>query len=172
MRRTLIWAAASGLAAVVISPIARGCGDRTLALLYGVRFGQAFKAPRPASILIYSAGSSGTALARDTELQKALQDAGHKIQSVPDLTSLQQSLKSGKYDVVLADFSGAAGITQEAQKAPSHPTVVPVMLKPDKAARDLAAKQHTPLLKVPAKVAEYFAAIDEIMKRRGSPARS
>ena len=172
MRRTLIWVGALGLAALWISPVARGCGDRTLALLHGVRFGQAFKAPRPASILIYSGGGSGSALVRDAELQKALQDAGHKLQSVSDLTSLQQTLKSGKYDVVLADFSDAADITQEAQKAPSHPTVVPVMVKPDKAARDLAAKQHMPLLKVPAKVAEYFAAIDEIMKRRGSPARS
>src|SRR5690242_17960367 len=71
MRKTMIWAGLVGLLALAASPIARGCGDRTLALLYGVRFGQAFKAPRPASIIIYTAGSSGTALGRDTELQKA-----------------------------------------------------------------------------------------------------
>ena len=46
------------------------------------------------------------------------------------------------------------------------------MMKPDKAARDLAAREHRLLLKVPAKASEYFAAIDEVMKRRGAPARS
>src|SRR5436309_2333513 len=137
MRKILLYGGLLAVPGFVLSPLARGCGDRTLALLYSVRFGQAFKAPRPASILIYTGGSSGAALGRDTELQKALQDAGHKLQAVSDATSLLQVLKSGKYDVVLADASSAEGIAQEAQKAPSRPTVLPVMMKPDKSARDV-----------------------------------
>ena len=118
MRKSLACAALLGVLAFLASPAAKGCGDRTLALLNGVRFGQAFKAPRPASILIYSAGTSGAALAKDVELQKALQEAGHKLQAVFDLGSLQQALKSGKYDLVLADATGVAALAQAAQAAP------------------------------------------------------
>lgn len=172
MRKTLISAALLSVAAFLSSPMARGCGDRTLAILNGVRYGQAFKAPRPASILIYTAGTSGAALAKDAKLQEALQEAGHKLQAVSDRGALQQMLTSGKYDVLLADLSGAAALAPDVQAAPSHPTVVPVASNPDKAARNLAAQQHAPLLKVPGKAAEFFATIDEVMKRRGSRARS
>ena len=159
-------------AALLPNTVARACGDRTLALLTGPRFGQAFKAAHPASIIIYTTGPSGAALAKDSALQKALQDAGHKLQSMSDSNSLEQALKSGKYDVVLADASAAQSLAQHAQSAPSHPVVVPVAVNPDRAMRDQAARQHTVLLKVPGKASEFFATIDQIMKQRGSQARS
>ncbi len=157
---------------VLTSPVARACGDKLLALGVGVRFQRAFKAERPASILIFPGGSGGGALAKDTELQEALKQAGHTLQAVADAGSLQQALRSGKYDVVLADLSDAAGVAPLTQAAPSRPTLVPVMYKPDKSARDAATKQYRRVLKAPGKAAEYLIAIEEVMRQRATLARS
>ena len=172
MRRVLVGASLLSGIVFLASPVARGCGDKLLVLGRGVRFQRAFKAERPASILILTGGSSGGALAKDTELQEALKQAGHRLQAVADPGALHQVLRSGKYDVVLADLSDAAGLVQEAQTAPSRPTVVPVMYKPDKSARDAAAKQYSRVLKVPGRAGEYLAAIDEVMKQRAGSART
>ena len=167
MRRVVVGASLLSGILLLASPAARACGDKLLSLGRGVRFQQAFKAERPASILILPGSSSGGALAKDTGLQEALKQAGHKLQAVADAGSLRQALKSGKYDVVLADLSDVAGLGQEVQSAPSRPTLVPVMYKPDKSARDAAAKQYSRVLRVPGKAGEYLAAIDEVMKQRG-----
>ncbi len=172
MRRVVVGASLLAGILFLARPVARGCGDKLLALGRGVRFQQAFKAERPASILILGGGSSGPAWAQDTELREALKQAGHKLQEVADSSSLQQALRSGKYDLVLADLSDAAGLAQAAQSAPSRPTLVPVMYKPDKSARDAAAKKYSRVLKAPGKAGEYLAAIDAVMKQRASLART
>jgi len=172
MRTVLVGASLLSGILFLASPVARACGDKLVSLGRGVRFQRAFKAEHPASILILGAGSSARALAKDSELQEALKQAGHKLQEVADSGSLQQALRSGKYDVVLADLSDAAGLAQAAQSAPSRPTLVPVMYKPDKSAWQAAAKQYSRVLKVPGKAGEYLVAIDEVMKQRSSPART
>jgi hypothetical protein len=153
-------------------PSAQGCGDKLLALGRGVRFQRAFAAAHPAFVLVYAAPGSRAALTKDAELQAALKSAGHKLQALDDPRSLPGLLTSGRYDVVLVDMAEVSAFTQAAQSAPSHPSVVPVMYKPDKAALAAAARQYPVVLRAPAKPVEFLAAIDEIMRRRTAAPRT
>jgi hypothetical protein len=166
MNRVLLSAVLSVIVLVQSGPTAQGCGDKLLALGRGVRFQRAFAAAHPASLLIYNTPASRAALTKDRELQSALKSAGHKLVAIEDSRMLQQVLASGKYDVVLADLPEVAGLTQALQSAPSHPVIVPVIYKPDKAALAAAGRQYSMVLKAPAKPVEFLAVIDELMKRR------
>jgi ABC-type amino acid transport substrate-binding protein len=98
---------------------------------------------------------------------------GHKLQTVEDLSQLDRVLKSGKVDVVLADFAALTGILQELQSAPSRPVIVPVLFKASKDQFAAAQREYKFALKASADEIQYLTAIDEAMKRRlKTPARS
>jgi hypothetical protein len=172
MKRTFLGALLAAGLLMQSGPPAQACGDKLLALGRGVRFQRAFAAAHPAAVLIYTAAGSRSALTRDKELQAALRSAGHKLVSVEDSKSLPQLLGSEKYDVVFADLTEAAGVTQTATSSTSHPSVVPVMYKPEKAALAAAAKQYSFVVKAPARPVDFLAVIDEVMKRRTAARRS
>jgi ABC-type amino acid transport substrate-binding protein len=75
-------------------------------------------------------------------------------------------LKSGKVDVVLADFADIAGITRQLQSAPSKPVLLPILVKPSKAELSAVQKEYKFALKASADEIQYLTAIDEAMKSR------
>src|SRR5689334_918644 len=90
--------------------VALACGDKLLLIGRGVRFQRAY-APHPANVVIYSNGTQSGATLRSAKLRTTLKQAGHKLQTAADSSQLDEALKSGKVDVVLADFADLASIT-------------------------------------------------------------
>src|SRR5436309_8818826 len=106
--------------------MAQACGDKLLALGRGVRFQRAYKAAHPATILIYTGQNSKGGSLAAPGLQASLTHAGHRLQVAANVAQAQDLLKSGRFDLVLADFPGAATLAEEARSTPSKPTVLPV----------------------------------------------
>jgi ABC-type amino acid transport substrate-binding protein len=139
------------------------CGDK-LMLVMGVRLSQ-LKPAHPASILAYQLQNSASSPAlRQVELQPGLTKAGHKFQVVEDASQLADALKTGKFDLVMADVSVADELTHLAQSAPSHPAILPVAFNRTKAEQSAAQKKYHCLLRVPGDTDHYLAAIDQAME--------
>jgi len=139
------------------------CGDK-LMLITGVRL-SGLKPARSASILAYSKENSASSTAiRQIQLQPALTKAGHRFQVVEDAARLADALKTGKYDLVIADVAVAGELSQLVQSAPSHPAILPVAFNRTKAEQSAAQKKYHCLLKAPSDPEHYLAAIDQAME--------
>jgi hypothetical protein len=141
------------------------CGDKLLSITRGIRFQHAYGA-RPANVVIFSDSNQRGPTFASAKLQTRLKQAGHTLQTAAGLLQLQEALKSGKVDVVLADFADVARISGQMQSAPSKPTILPVLFRPSKAELAAAQKDYRYALKAPGDEVEYLAAIDEAMKSR------
>jgi ABC-type amino acid transport substrate-binding protein len=150
-------------AAALFGTIALACGDHLLLVGRGVRFQNAY-ASHQGNLVIYSTGTQSGAALKSARLHSMLKQAGHKLQTVEGAAQLDEALKSGKVDVVLADFADMAGITRELRSAPSNPVVLPVLFKPSKAELAAAQREYKFALKAPADEVQYLVAIDEAMK--------
>jgi hypothetical protein len=117
------------------SDVLSGCGDKFIRIGRQLRYGR-YVAMYPASILIY--GPSKSAPARIPELPAALKRAGHSTTIVTSAEQLSTALRSGKFDLVLAGLEHAQQAVREAQLAPSHPDVVPVLIRPSEADEESA----------------------------------
>jgi len=138
------------------------CGDK-LMLVMGVRPSQV-RPGHAASILGYLPGNSAiSTLIRQIPTQSALKKAGHKFQMIEDPAGLDTALRSGKYDVVLADVAVADELNKRVQSAPSRPVVLPVAYNASKAEQSAAQKKFHCLLKGPADTDQYLSAIDQAM---------
>jgi len=152
-------------ATVVCGTGAFACGDKLLVIGRGVRFKHAY-APHQGNLVIYSTGTQSGATLRSTKLQTTLKQAGHKLQTVEGASQLDAVLKSGKVDLVLADFADLAGIARELRLAPSKPVVLAILFKPSRAELAAAQRDYKFALKAPADEVQYLTVIDEAMKLR------
>ena len=89
----------------LVAAVAWACGDK-LMLVMGARSAR-IKPVRPALILAYPGQNASATLIRDLQLQPAVKKAGHRIQVVEDPAGLENALKGGKYDLVIADVANA-----------------------------------------------------------------
>ena len=92
-----------------------------------------------------------------------MKKAGHRIQVVEDPAGLDNALKGGKYDLVLADVANANEVSQRVLSAPSKPVFLPVAFQASKEEQSAAQKKYHYLLKAPSKPENYLAAIDQAM---------
>jgi hypothetical protein len=147
-----------------------GCGDK-LMLVMGVRASQ-IKPLHPAAILALPGQSPSAAIIRNMQTQTAFKKAGHRFQVVEDVAGLNQALKSGRYDVVMADMAQASQVSEDVTSASSSKTVVlPVAYKPSKEEQSAAQKKFHCLLKAPGNTDNYLAAIDQAMEWKLKGAR-
>ena len=149
MRRLHLTGAVLAMASMLSTDSALACGDKLLVIGRGVRFQRAY-APRQANLVIYSNGTQRGAILTSAKLQTTLKQAGHNLQMVEGASQLDEALKSGKVDVVLADFTDVAGITRQLQSAPSKPVILPILFKPSKAEFAAAQREYKFALKAPA----------------------
>jgi ABC-type amino acid transport substrate-binding protein len=154
----VVIAALSGTAALA-------CGDKLLAIGRGLRFQRA-DAAHEANLVVYSAGTQNSAALTSAKLQTTLRRAVHRLQLVQGGSELDQALKTGRVDVMLIDFTDIAEIRQRLQSAPSKPVILPILVKPSKAAFAAAQKEYKFALRATADDFEYLTAIDEAMKLR------
>jgi len=154
-------AAAATLAAVA----ALACGDKLMLLARGARFGQVFHHAQAVSILAYTRQNSAVpAVVRDLELQPALKQAGDNLHVVEDRTALDEALKTGKYDLVLADVTDAESLEEQVRSAPSNPKMLLVIYKPSKAEETAKGKKVQSGGGAPGKAENYMAAIYKAME--------
>lgn len=165
MRRLHLTGAVLAMASMLSTDSALGCGDHLLILGRGVRFQHAYAQHR-GNLVIYFAGTQSGANPKSSKLQGLLQQAGHKLQTAQGLSELDEVLKSGKIDVVLADFNDLAGIARELQSAPTKPIILPILFKPSKAQFAAVQREYQFALSAPADDVRILTAIDQAMKSR------
>jgi hypothetical protein len=141
------------------------CGDKLLVVGRGVRFQRAV-GQHQANLVIYSGGGAADAMLTNAKLQNTLKQAGHKLQMAQGDAQLDEALKAGKVDVVLANFSELGEIRRQLQSAPSKPAIVPVVFPSSKAEFAAAQKEYPFAVKASAGEIQYLSAIDAAMKFR------
>jgi hypothetical protein len=163
MRKAMLTAAMVACALFLGGIAAWTCGDKLLILGRGVRF-QGLSVEQHASILLYlHAGSPASPAVSDHQFQSALRDAGHKLQVVENREALDQALKAGKYDIVLADLADASALEQTVETAPSKPVILPVIYNGTKGEATAAEKRYGFVLKTPGRTGHYLATIDKAL---------
>src|SRR5712692_162505 len=109
LMRKLMLLAGAGLLAAGSVTTAYACACH---LARGVRFERTSRAARPASVLIYISQKTGKSTLGGKELQTILTQAGHKLETVDDASRLEQDVKSGKFDLVLAEYPDAVAAAE------------------------------------------------------------
>jgi hypothetical protein len=132
----------------------------------GVRFDRTSRAKLPASVLIYVSQNAGRSTLGSKELQSVLKQAGHKFEIVNDASILDQDVRSGKFDLVLAEYPDAIAFVDRVTVASSNAVVIPVMPKAQKMLYPEASKQFAYVVKSMGDSSEYLTRIDQAMKSR------
>jgi hypothetical protein len=156
MRRSFIL-----LGFLLVGAGAWACGDK-LMLIMGAK-GSLIRPGHVAAILAYPGQSASASVIRGLQTQPVMKKAGHRFQVVDDATGLDNALKAGKYDLVVADVASAGEISQHLSLASSKPVLLPVAFKASKEEQSAAQKKYHCLLKAPSDVENYLAAIDQAM---------
>ena len=154
---------------LMASPQSDACGDKFLRMGRTLRIS---RAAHPASILIYMRRDSVVpAAAKDLKLSTALKQAGHRIRAVEREDELAAELKSGTYDIVVADAGSGAAIQQLRSDKPK-PRFLPLLNRPTKQELAAAEKQYRCFLAAPARTQGVLAEIDHVMTERRKAAGS
>ena len=161
MKRVFVAVGLMALGVVLLRAGLEACGDKSLAA-GGVRYQRGFATQHPASILIFNPTNSRiAAAAREMKLQQALRQVGHTYLEVTTIPELDLALKSGKFNVVMADVDELSAVRQQIQGSATPPAVVAVAYKLSKAGAAAASKQQKFLVKVPSRTAQYLDTITE-----------
>ena len=156
------------MAAVAGGDSVQACGDKFLLVGRGVKFRQAYAAIYPASIVVYTqAPQQNVAKAMlDARLQSLLKTAGHHVTIAEDDRALTRALESDRVDLVLTDLSSADRIARQANAAPTHPIVLPVMFEPSKEEAKAVEARYNYRLTTADRPDRYLSTIDDAMKVR------
>lgn len=171
MRRSLIVSIVIAAGVLAQHPtVLYACGEKLLALGRGIRF-QSRHSPRPASVLLYLPQSASPLT--DPNLESALKEAGHAVRAATTTADLESALRSGSYDVVLANVTDAPDLERAQAVTAVNAVVLPAVYlvapasqaKPQsKADRDNASKTFGVIVEVPGRPGHYCAAVDKAME--------
>jgi len=165
------WAPILAIASVFLQTpnAAQACGDKFVLVGRGVEFHRAYAAVYPSSIVIYARAQGYAAKAiSDPQLQKDLKLAGHRVLLVENDALLTRTLESDRPDVILTDVADAERLSGLAPRAPSKPTVLPVMYQPTKEEASAIEKNYQCRLTSADRPDRYLSAIDNAMKIRAN----
>jgi len=146
---------------------ALACGDKLLVVGRGLKASRAMGAPHRASILLYAdpKGSLPAAL-EEGHLRRDLERAGHRLRTATSREEFDTALRTGTYDLILADFKAAPLLESAAGAAASRPTVLPTLFKPSEAELAAASRQYACVVKSPGDLKDYMTVINEAMAER------
>jgi ABC-type amino acid transport substrate-binding protein len=147
---------------LLVGAVAWACGDK-LMLVMGSRSSQ-IRPLHPASILAYPGQSASATLIRGLQSEPAFRKAGYRVQLLEDSAGLDNALKAGKYDLVIADVANANEMSQQVSLAASKPVLLPVAFHASKEQQSAAQKRYHCLLKAPGNAENYLEAIDHAME--------
>src|SRR5512143_2084345 len=127
-RRVLVIAAAVAGVLALGQGAAAGCGDKFVLLSGGARVN---RSKYPSRVLVFmNPGSRVPAAEKEFHVEATLTAAGHKAKVVESEAEVQKALDSGKYDLVLADYTDVPELRKRCGTAPSKPAVLPLLYKP------------------------------------------
>jgi hypothetical protein len=99
------------LVPALVATEAGACGDKFLVTGSAVQRNQLHAAVHPSSILIYRNPASELAKSvLDSDLEFELEMAGHNVKSVGNADDLLKAIRSGEFQVIMADMDDAASI--------------------------------------------------------------
>jgi hypothetical protein len=171
MKRT--WVALVLVTAAVLAsgPDVDACGDKSLST-GGIRWQRALAARYPASVLAYVPATSRLSQAtRRLKLEETLHRVGHTYREVSDLTTLQTSIATGRFNIVLADVADIGAVQHNLETAWNRVVLVPVADSLSTAEAREAAKQYPFLIIVPSRAAEYLATLAQAVGSRSADLR-
>jgi hypothetical protein len=155
------------LSLLALAPAAaEGCGDKFQRVGRGARFQRGYVALHPAGVILFAPFTSrvGKAL---RDLEKPLKRAGHQPLLVERPDALVAELRSGRYDVVMADVDDAAAILERAREASvPPPAILPVLHRPSEAQKATVEEEYNCLVIAPGKQVDVLAEIDGLMEAR------
>jgi hypothetical protein len=173
MRRSLLVSIVIVIALVIHDPaLLQACGEKLLLLGRGIRF-QSRHSPRPAAVLLYLPQSAAGQPLTDPNLESALKEAGHEVRAATTGADLESALRSGSYDVVLANVTDAPELERAQAVTAANAVVLPAvyLVTPSpqakqqiKTDRDSASKTFGVMVVVPGRPGHYCAAVDKAME--------
>jgi hypothetical protein len=173
MRKWLVVSIAVTAAVAMHSPAAvYACGEKLLALGRGIRF-QSRHTPRAATVLLYMPQPDSGRSLSDPNLESALKEAGHAVRAATTSADLETALKSGGYDVVLANITDAPDLERAQAVTAASAVVLPAVYlvtpaaqqaKQAKVDRAQASKAFGVVVEVPGRPGHYCAAVDKALE--------
>jgi hypothetical protein len=142
------------------------CGDKFLVASRGTRYERAAIRRQPANILVYAnpASTLPKALER-VPVDATLRKAGYKPTSVSDPGELEQALRQGGWDLVVADLADSTAVRGQLQSSGAT-MVLPVAYNVTGSELAQAKKDYQRVLKGPIKIQSFLEAIDDVLALR------
>jgi ABC-type amino acid transport substrate-binding protein len=142
------------------------CGDKFLVISRGTRFDRAAIARQPAAILVYVNPSSTLPKALErVPVEATLRRVGYRPTSVSSPAELEQALRQGGWDVVVADLADSAALRARLQ-GDAAPLVLPVVHAAPGSVLAQARRDYPHVLKGPVKSQSLVEAIDDALAHR------
>ena len=173
MRRSVLVSIVLVAAAVAQDPaVLHACGEKLLLLGRGIRF-QSRHTPRAATVLLYVPESASGQPLSDPNLESALKEAGHAVHAATTPADLESALRTGDYDVVLANITDAPALNRAQAVTSANAIVLPAVYlvvpaqqgkQQTQTDRDAAAKTFGIMVEVPGRPGHYCAAVDKAME--------
>lgn len=149
------------------------CGDKLLVLSQHVRAQRAKGAIRRASILLLlDGGGQLEAALREMRFERDLALAGHRLHVVSTTDELEQQLRSGGHDILVAGIADIAALAKELPAGPGGPTLLPVVVNATGDEWAEAQAAHACIRRSPSVEKHYLAVIEEVMVQREAQKRS
>ncbi len=120
-KHLLTSSALAGALALAFAPLpSQACGEGQFNMGQGLRY-QAYLAPRPATVLVYSDDESGTPADKREALITGLRKSGHTVTEVHDQAGLAAALREQQFDVLIASYKNIDKAAADANAAGSTP---------------------------------------------------
>lgn len=172
MKTLAAWTGIAFVLLLCVGTVASACGDKFLVVGRGIRFERLHAAAHPGSILIYRNASYEDPKA-GSDLQDALKKVGHTVQSVDDVTKLDATLKTGKFDLVILNLADTPLLEEQIISSPSKPAVLPIIYNRTGTEVAAAGQKYDCILKASGKNTNVLSVVDEAMgeKQQGAPVK-
>ena len=166
MRKTLLGVGILASLAAALGTDLLACGDKFLVSSRGTRFQTAPAARQAARILVYANPASTLPKALEkASVDATLRKAGYQPTSVTGPSELDQALRQGGWDLVVADLADSAALRGRLQGS-AAPMVLPVVVGATGSEIAQAKKDYKQVLKGPVKSQSFLEAIDDAIALR------
>jgi hypothetical protein len=145
--------------AVFAAAVSEACGDKFLVAGQAPMFRHLRGTPYAGVLLLYRNPQSPVATqVLNAKFEKSLKDRGHKVVVVGSAESLEEAVKTKKYDLVVADLNDAKNLT-------GTPKVLPIVYNASYA--DVAQLKDTYkfVLEAPSKTSRLLETVNEALQK-------
>lgn len=166
MKTRLLVVAILVLSSAGVSGDLLACGEKFLVVSRGTRFQRATVSRQPAKILVFVNPASTLPKALEkASVDDTLRKAGYQPTSVAAQNELEQALRQGGWDLIVADLADSAAVRGWLQGG-AAPMVLPVVLSATGTEIAQAKKDYQRVVKGPIKSQAFLEAVDDALALR------